>query len=134
MPQPRVHELPPIDLGEEAIHERIARLRKERGLTQQQLADDIGLTQSLISSYESGRRGLSAELVARFALALEISTDELIGLKTRRKNKSQVNGNDFGLPLIRRMKKIQSLPAARQKAVLQSIDLILGGATQTAGK
>ena len=121
MPRPSTLKLPEIDLGDESIGERIARYRKKHGLTQVQLAKKMGLTQALISSYESGRLRLHAELLARFALALNVSTDTLLGLKTDKKEKG------FSLKVVRRMKKIDSLPTAQQKVLLSTIDNFLKG-------
>ncbi|MGH9967441.1 MAG: helix-turn-helix domain-containing protein [Pyrinomonadaceae bacterium] len=55
MPQKSRLKLRSLDLGDETIGQRVARLRKERGFTQIELADKIGLTQNLISAYECGR-------------------------------------------------------------------------------
>lgn len=37
-------------------NERIIKLRKDRNLTQQEVADQVGLTQSMISHIEAGRK------------------------------------------------------------------------------
>ncbi|MEX5361020.1 helix-turn-helix transcriptional regulator [Pseudomonas guariconensis] len=39
-----------------ALGERIARLRKEHGITQTQLAERLGVSQQTIQVYESGER------------------------------------------------------------------------------
>ena len=80
MPQKSKLDLPPIDLGEESIGERIATIRKQKGFTQKILAEKMGLLNYLISDYERGRRRLYDEMVARFAVALEVSSDYLLGL------------------------------------------------------
>ena len=38
------------------VHERLRKLRIEKGLSQQELADMIGASKSLISCYENGKR------------------------------------------------------------------------------
>jgi transcriptional regulator with XRE-family HTH domain len=83
MPQRSRLNLPPIDLGKKTIGERIARIRKQKGFTQKQLAEKMGLLNYLISDYERGRRRLYDEMVARFAIALDVSADYLIGLKDK---------------------------------------------------
>ena len=60
------------------IGQRLARIRKDRGFTQVELAEEIGIIQSLVSSYESGALRLSANMAVRFAAALEVSVDELL--------------------------------------------------------
>ena len=58
---------------------RIAQLRKERGLTQVQLAQLLDLTQQMVASYEVGRRRVPVSLLPAIADALTISIEELIG-------------------------------------------------------
>lgn len=73
--------LEPLNLGNESIGQRIARIRKARELTQKELAEKIGITRSLVSNYEISRIRLYDEMVTRFAIALEVSADEILGLK-----------------------------------------------------
>jgi ribosome-binding protein aMBF1 (putative translation factor) len=61
-------KLPPLELTDESIGERIARLRKHQGLTQQQLGEKIGISFNIVSDYERGRLRLYDEMVSRFAL------------------------------------------------------------------
>src|SRR3990172_10946493 len=88
MPMPRRSRLkmPPLDLGKETIGQRIARLRKERGYTQTELAEKTGIPQTLITDYERDKLRLHAEMVIRFAQALEVTTDEILGIKTSKRN------------------------------------------------
>ncbi len=102
--------------------QRIARMRKERGLTQQQLAKKIGVTQTVISSYEIGRLAMSGEMVARLALALNVSSDRILGLNGTQKTESAAS-----VRILRRLGKIASLPAAQKKVVLKTIDVMLRG-------
>jgi transcriptional regulator with XRE-family HTH domain len=41
-------KLPPLDLGTETLGRRVARLRKDRGYTQVELAEKIGIIQELV--------------------------------------------------------------------------------------
>ncbi len=74
-------ELTPLNIGTETIGQRIARLRKERGLTQKELAEKIGITQTLVSDYETGRVRIFADMVTRFAFVLGVNTDLIHGLE-----------------------------------------------------
>lgn len=127
MPMPRrsTLKLPPLDLGKETIGQRIARLRKERGYTQIELAGKMGIVQNLISDYERDKLRLHAEMAVRFAQALEVSTDELLGLNSARKNGH--NGK-LSLKLLRRVKGIEDLPQSQQKTLLKTIDTFLKAA------
>jgi transcriptional regulator with XRE-family HTH domain len=123
MPKRRL-KLPPVEYAtSESFGERLARIRKERSLTQTALAEKIGIIQSLITDYERDRLRMHPEMVVRFAQALEISTDELLGAKASR----TLGGGKLSLKVARRLSKIESLPDRQQRALLQTIDAYLKG-------
>ena len=64
--------------------EKLKTLRTVRGLTQQQLATRIGITKSVISSYESSMRSPSLDSLKKIALTFGVTTDYLLGLKGAR--------------------------------------------------
>jgi transcriptional regulator with XRE-family HTH domain len=55
-----------------------ARLRKERGLTQEQLAERSGLSQQYLSGLEQGRRNPTIVTLHELAVALEASHLDLL--------------------------------------------------------
>jgi len=55
-----------------------ARLRKEAGLTQEQLAERCGLSQQYLSKLESGRRNPTVVTLYEIATALGVSHVELV--------------------------------------------------------
>ena len=57
---------------------RLAKIRKDKKLTQQQMADTIGIHVSQIKRYESGDTQPSLEVLRKIALALNISADMLL--------------------------------------------------------
>ena len=61
-----------------AIGERIRQTRKERGLTQEQLAEACGLSTSFVGHIERGTRILSVDTLYQISLQLKISTDYLL--------------------------------------------------------
>lgn len=63
---PDVAELSPVSVGY-----LIRDARKQRGLTQQQLAAELGTSQSAIHRIEAGGQNLSIEMINRIAQALE---------------------------------------------------------------
>jgi transcriptional regulator with XRE-family HTH domain len=65
----------------ETLGGRLARLRKEQGLTQIELGAKTDLSQVLISDYERGRLQPSPDTLIKMANALGVATDELLGLK-----------------------------------------------------
>ena len=120
MPRPRKKQLPKIQAGKESIGKRLSKIRKARGLTQTQIAQNIGIEQYLVSDYETGRLHLSDDMIIRFAKALKTSADTILGIdKNDRINSVQ------SLRLVRRLKRIEQLPPSKQKTILQSIDMML---------
>ncbi len=117
MPKKSKFNLPPLNLGKETLSERILRLRKERGYTQTELAEKIGIIRELISEYERGKIRPNYDMIIRLAMMLEVSTDELLGVKPPSKNKNKPN-----LKIKRRMNKIECLPPSQQNFILKAID------------
>ncbi len=60
------------------IGKRIYQKRKELGLTQEELADRSGLSQSFLTCIERGEKGLGFDSIIRISCALETSTDYLL--------------------------------------------------------
>jgi transcriptional regulator with XRE-family HTH domain len=120
MPRKRKKPLPPLRLGDATTGQRIAALRKERGYTQRQLADKIGIGHTLVSDYETGRLMLNGEMVARLAIALGTSADIILGLKGTERRPTPAS-----VRLVRRLNKIATLPAPQKKALLRTIDALL---------
>ena len=122
MPRVSKLKLPPIDPGEETIGQRLARIRKERGFTQIELAEKIGIIQSLVSSYETDVLKLKAEMALRFARALEVGVEELLDAK-----KAKKSGVKPSRKVLRRLERIETLPSHQQQHVLKTIDTLLKG-------
>lgn len=59
--------------------ERLKELRKEKGYTQQQIADEIGVNRGSYSNWEKGKREPSFENLIKLADLLEVSLDWLFG-------------------------------------------------------
>jgi transcriptional regulator with XRE-family HTH domain len=60
--------------------DRLRALRLERDLTQQQLADKIGLVKSSISAYEQNAKYPSIEVLIKICECFNVSSDYLIGI------------------------------------------------------
>ena len=63
------------------IGKRIKKIRKDKGITQQQLADYIDVDRTTLSHYESGVRLPSIYILWKIADIFDVSIDELIGRK-----------------------------------------------------
>lgn len=124
MPKRSRLKLPPLNLGGETFGQRLARLRKERGYTQSELAQKVGIIQALVSDYELDKLRLHAEMAIRFAKALGVSADELLGLKTKERNGSIKNRR-----ILRRIHQIDQLSKRDQDALIRTIDAFLAKAS-----
>jgi len=124
MPKKSKLSLSPVDFGNETLGGRLARIRKERGLTQKDIADRTGLTQVLVSDYERDRLRLTAEMAVRFVDAMGVSTEDLL----QPKKKAAPPDDQPSPKLLRRMKQIEGLPVYEQRALLTTIDKFLATA------
>ncbi len=64
-----------VDFGE-----RLKVLRQAKGLTQKQLALQLGLSKSVVSSYENGFRFPSFDVLIKIASVFSTTTDYLLGV------------------------------------------------------
>lgn len=65
-------------LADMAFPQRLAAIRKQRGLTQSQLADKIGLHVSQVRRYEGATSQPTLDVLRNLALSLSVTTDELV--------------------------------------------------------
>lgn len=101
---------------------RIAQARKERGLTQQALADALGVSQQTLAHYEVGRVGVGAPMLPRMAELLDLSFDEmLLGQPTVRLPGKRGPASR----LEQQLDAVTSLPKAKQKMVAEMIDSVI---------
>lgn len=64
--------------------EKLKKLRKGLKLTQQQLAERIGVAKSIISYYESGERYPSYDVLVKLARTFHVTTDYLLDVEKTR--------------------------------------------------
>ena len=62
------------------MHETIRKLRKEKSLTQQQVADHLGIDRSTYAYYESGRTRLNIDVIIKLAQFYHVSYATIIGI------------------------------------------------------
>ncbi len=107
----------------QALGLRVAALRKECDLTQQQLADLLGVSQQMVASYEVGRRRVPVSLLPTLAKALTVSVETLLGESEKR------NGKRGPTPkLQQQLEQVSRLPKAKQMAIAQVLDSMLASA------
>jgi transcriptional regulator with XRE-family HTH domain len=104
------------DEGSRKIGEHLSQLRKRRGITQMEMSKLLGVSQPIVSKYESGELRLHAELVVRLAEILRVSADELLGIKG-----STAHAPSEGR-LWQKFHQVARLPERDQRAVLRIIN------------
>ena len=101
---------------------RIACTRKERGMTQAQLAERLGVAQQTLAHYEVARARIAADLLPRLADLLDLSLDELLaGQPTIRAPGKRGPASR----LQQQLDALAQLPKARQRFVSDMLDTVL---------
>jgi transcriptional regulator with XRE-family HTH domain len=58
--------------------EKLRTLREQRGITQQQLADELGFSQVYLANLELGKKKPNVELLLKLSVLFGVSVDEMI--------------------------------------------------------
>lgn len=61
------------------LHENLKALRKQKGLTQEELAIRLHVVRQTVSKWESGRSVPDADILAQIADVLDVSVSDLLG-------------------------------------------------------
>ena len=78
--------------------DKLKDLRQQAGLTQKQLADQLGVTKSVVSFYERSERTPSPDVLRKLAAVFHVSTDFLLDIdKVKRIDISGLDENDIQL-------------------------------------
>lgn len=106
-----------------ALGARVAAGRKAQNLTQQQMADRLGIAQQTYAQYETGRARFPASMLPRLAQDLAMTLDELMGQGSRPRVKPGP------MPKIQQQfERIRQLPRTKQNFVIQMLDTVLAQA------
>ena len=100
---------------------RLIALRQARGMTQIQLAAAIESTQRAISYYETGGGYPAPQVLIALARVLDVTSDELLGLKPGRKDRTP-DITPETRKLWKTFQKVAELPERDQKAVVRLIN------------
>ena len=103
---------------------KIATLRNERGMTQVQLAQALGISQQHLLSFEKGRRRVPVSALPALSKALGTSVEDLLGTNAK-------PGKRGPSPKIQRqLERLKELPKSQQRFVHQMLE----GVLQQAGR
>lgn len=110
-------------------------LRKERGITQKQAAEDLGISQALLSHYEKGIRECGLDFVVKCADYYNVSCDYLLGRSAER-NGMMLSAED--LPNPDKMKDNvyhgSVLPTMNKKLISNSLNVLYAKVAQCQSK
>lgn len=104
-----------------SIATRLKQARKDKNLSQQELAKLSDVHYSNIGRYERGDAQPSAELLNRIARALEVSPDFLMNGTIQDKAESSLSDND----LLNQFRKVEKLPDDKKRLVKEFLDAFL---------
>ena len=95
----------------------ITLLRKEKGLSQKSVAEQLGISQALLSHYEKGVRECGLDFIVRIADFYDVSADYLLGRTPNRHNQplSMALGPDSPSA-----QAVSPLLASRQRVIIPS--------------
>lgn len=97
----------------------LARLRKQAGYTQQQLADEVGISRRMLVYYESQTKHPPTNLLPDLAQALGVTADQILGLEPM----EEVSPKN--VHFWKQIRKAEDLPASDRRALLQVLDGLL---------
>ena len=97
------------------LGEHILILRKQKGLSQSQLAKEVGTSGDIIGRYERDATKPSIEVVIKIANTLEVSIDYLVGKTAIKIDKETMN----------RLEEIDKLPDDVKTQVLMVVDALI---------
>lgn len=91
---------------------RLSALRKEKKISQLELAEKAGIHPNVLGRYERGEASPSVDIASKLAIALEVSLDYLVGNTDVELDKS----------ILDKVISIQKLPDEDKNAIMYSID------------
>ncbi len=81
----------------EAIGERIRDIRRQRGITQEGLAEAVGVSRSAVAQWETGRAGQVTGNLTRVADVLGVHVAVLLGANPRGAPPSKLSADEMAL-------------------------------------
>lgn len=97
--------------------QRMAAFRVAKGLSQQQLADELGMTRSRINYYERAALNPSMEVVEKVADFFGVTVGELLNDTSKSRNKPGPPSQFAQLA-----ERLEQLPRSHQKAVATMLE------------
>lgn len=102
----------------EALGKHISLLRKERGMTQAELARTLGVSQQAVFAYEIGERRVSVLILKKISRIFSTSLDGLAGMETPR---PAPKNRRLSPKAMRHAERIQNLTKTAQRFLNESL-------------
>lgn len=102
------------------LGERIALLREQAGLSQQQLADKLGINQQMVAYWERRAATLRPEQLTALAEALRTSVDDLLG-----KAASKSRGSGPAGKVRQVFERVSKLPRRQQQKIVEVVEALV---------
>ncbi|MFC1759791.1 helix-turn-helix domain-containing protein [Planctomycetota bacterium] len=111
--------------GTKAIADRLAKIRKEQGITQVEMAKKLKTTQSVYSRYEGGEYRLHGELLLTMGKILGVTPNDILGITNS--GSTKVPPSEFSVPkrLLRRLRGFDELTRTDQATILRTIEVLM---------
>jgi transcriptional regulator with XRE-family HTH domain len=91
--------------------ENLGNLRRERGLSQRQVAGELGISQALLSHYETDAREPRLEFVVRVSEYYSVTTDYILGRTKERDDGTSI----LSAQIINVVSSIEEIRASESK-------------------
>jgi transcriptional regulator with XRE-family HTH domain len=115
----------PAEKVRQTIAERLAKIRREKGVTQVEMAKKLKTSQSMYSRYESGELRLHADTVVSIAKVLGVTPNEVLGITDGGHVAAEPIEHSIPKRFIRRLKDVDQLTRTDQDALLTMIDAMV---------
>ena len=109
-------------MNQTSIGSYIARKRKEQNLTQEQLAEKLGVSNKTISKWENGKCMPDYSIIEQLCKELSVTLSELMDGEDAAEDSVRVYDDEQILDLLRRTQELE-----RQKGILYGLVLIVLG-------
>src|SRR5947209_4751269 len=100
------------------LAKNLPRVRKQKKMTQTELARAVGIARSTVAKYEAGFGGATFDTVAQLAKVLSVEETDLVAVP-------EDSGSEFAEQVAARVAKILSVTPAQKSPIRSRIDLIL---------
>ena len=120
-------------MNQTAIGSYIARKRREQNLTQEQLAEQLGVSNKTISKWENGKCMPDYSIIQKLCEAIHVTLPELMDGEDAAENSVHVYDNEQILDLLRRTQELERQKGALYGLVLVILGIASGAMSKTTG-